>query len=244
MKRNVFYVLFCILAIGAFSGCGASVKSESVSVQKADFSVERRQIPKELQKKYPKWFDQKGNLVYPYTYQSKEWQEASHKELAEQLLKIPQEILDAMDTVQLLDFVECNPAMHHAFYDTFDIAIEELLMFNGSEELLRRKDAYKAAYLKISERSKKEIQAIDLEADVNWEGENMLGNIRLEEYLMLSQQAYDAMTEEQRAAVMKVLEERQEVIEKKEEERPPQEHIFKQCLKKTKGWEQYSSADS
>lgn len=220
MKKKILAVLCGILVlIGCLAGVGiqnymsqdtqksSTANKEIIIPETANLALPVKGNIEELHKNFPNWFNEEGAISYPVTPGSKEWEEAeTHQEMRE-LVQIPKEIVDAIDTEKLLKAVEAYPLFDFNLYDDFEQGLKEMSKgFYGMEVLLRRADAYKAAA--SSYLNRKVVVYGDQVKD-----QKQMNEIRLEEYLISKRYAYEGMTEEERETIWEAIQKNQEVEE-------------------------------
>lgn len=205
-----------VLVVTVLSGCVINDGQERGSANSV-FVIEKSEKMEEIQNQYPNWFDKEGKISYPYTLDSDEVKQAATFEERAKLVQIPEEIVDNVDTSVLLDAVERYPLLDFSLYDSFELGLKQLSeQFYGMEALLEREDGYKAAFLSFSERKEKEIEETEKITDIY----ALVTQIHIEEYLMLTKEAYEAMTEQQRQEVLDTLEALHTTIAEKEQDLP------------------------
>ena len=205
--------LLCMIFVVLLSGCGNAggvdisndgktadsvvqkVLAEETVLEGED--IQGDEIDASLMKKYPKWFDKDGNIVYPYSKDKpKKWKKAwknagSYKKMAKKL-QIPKKLVNALSTRQLLEAVENYPLLDITIYNSTSEALEEYAKtFYGMEALLAREDSGITALQMYCGKS------IEITEDV-LKNVDLCNQLFLEEYLAAQEAAYEAATEEQR----------------------------------------------
>lgn len=212
MKRQVYAVFLIVVLF--LTGCDSktdkdvsSGKTKSVT-QTIGFVTPMPGDRQELQKKYPEWFDQNGDIVYPVTVGSDEMKAAKTHQDRTELLQIPKEIVDTVDSETLLKAVEAYPLLDFSLYDSLELGLEQVSAgFYGMETLLKRKDAYRAAISSYRSRGK-------LNYGDGVTAGKTLDQMHLEEYLISRPYVYENLTEEERKKVLEMIHQNS-IMEKK-----------------------------
>lgn len=160
-----------------------------------------------IKKKYPQWFDQQGQVRYPVSQDSKKWKTAkSHSEMVD-MAQIPEEIVNSMDTEDLLAAVEQYPLFDFSIYDTLEIGLKQMKEeFYALDVLLRRDDAGVAAskHFLAHPVTKKQFEKETL---------FQLNCILIEEYLISREGTYQQLSKEEREKVLAAIWETEGKIE-------------------------------
>lgn len=211
MKKILYSILFII----SLTGCGSVVGTNASSNEKITDNTEMvlaevtEQLEEDkadaaLMEQYPEWFDENGNIVYPYTpYQPKKWKKACKKGDMHEKLRIPTELVDALSTKRLLKAVEDYPFWWIDYYNSTDDAVYFLSrMFYGMEALLAREDYGRAAFESYCSRDIKPTKKYN-DRKNSMKDRDLLKQLMLEEYLIAQEATYEALTEEERNLMIK-----------------------------------------
>lgn len=227
-------IICMLLSVCIFlSGCGAgnSQQKEGSKEKMVDETVQVYVTPvpadkEELIKRYPDWFDQDGNIVYSIKPGSKTYKKIYNKYYkkktgADGVMKqvmeevdMPKDLVDRLDTDTLLQAVEDSPFLvQFGIYNTLEIALEcESGFLYGMEVLLKREDAYRAAYQAYTER---EVKA---SGEQSMEDAMLITKILLEQHLLFQKHGYDRLSTEERENVRKAVQRNREEEQKIEDE--------------------------
>lgn len=218
-------IVCMLLSVCVFlSGCGggATQKKEKSSDKTVEETVQVYVTPvpadkEELIKRYPDWFDQDGNIVYSIKPGSEEYNKI-YKEVGSDRIReevdMPKDLVDRLDTDTLLQAVEDSPFLvQFGIYNTLEIALEcESGFLYGMEVLLKREDAYRAAYQAYTER---EVKA---SGEQSMEDAMLITKILLEQHLLFQKHGYDRLSTEERENVRKAVQRNREEEQKIEDE--------------------------
>lgn len=210
-KLCILSIMFCLL----LAGCGNVVKTgiskttnttdntKKVLAEEIE-QLEEDKVDAVLMEQYPEWFDEDGNIVYPYTpYQPKKWKKACKKGDMHEKLRIPTELVDALSTKRLLKAVEDYPFWWIDFYNSTDDAVYFLShMFYGMEALLAREDYGRVAFESYCSRDIKPTKKYN-DRKNSMKDRDLLKQLMLEEYLIAQEATYEALTEEERNLMIK-----------------------------------------
>ncbi len=161
MKKNIRICIVLFLA-GILLGCSHHVESGEITpaagngtTPSTEYSLEK------LKELYPKWINTKGHIVYPYTSDSKEHLEANSNQELSKLYDIPKEIVDYMETEELLKAVEEYPLLDFSLFDNYMFAAEHYTnTFYAYRILQDRTDLYQAAWNALQRKKENEILEI------------------------------------------------------------------------------------
>ncbi len=160
-----------------------------------------------LREKYAEWFDADGNIVYPVSIDSEEYQQTETLEEMYDLLRMPQEIVDSISTEALLQAVENHPLLSttYSLYNSYEEGLSYMAQqFYAMEALLSREDVGLAAAQSYLSRT------VDSGLSEAADAEAVYGQILLEEYLIAQQETYEKLSEEERSEVMEKIQENYE----------------------------------
>ena len=197
-KRAVVSSLCCLAAAFVLlTGCENVAQKKNGTQQEVYATPAGVYSLGELQKKYPDWFNSSGEITYPYTPETKEYQEADSYEKLCSLQDIPKDIVDHSDTETLLQAVEKYPLLDYSLYDTFQSAEDTYKEnFYGYRILGQREDAYLAAWRSLAERNRKDL-FLKQEGHLNEE----INQTELELSLILTKHAWQQFSKEERKEV-------------------------------------------
>lgn len=221
-KLCILAILFCFL----LTGCGNAMKANTAEDAKVTDKT-KKVLVKEIEEikedkvdeaiieQYPEWFDKDGNIVYPCTkYQQKKWKKADKEGKLPEILNLPEELIDALSTKQLLKVVENYPLlMFYIYYDMEEAVYYRARMFNGMEELLKREDCGRAAFESYCGRDIKPAEKYN-DLKNYMKDSDLLNQLSLEEYLIGQESTYEVLAEAERWHMIKTYKENRKKKEK------------------------------
>lgn len=140
VKKYIVVMCALLLVAGGFTFIYKQVNGKE-EVMKS-FSQEH----KSLAKKYPDWFNDKGEFYYG-AYQKADQDKLNFHEMVAKE-QIPKELYQAMTTEQLFDAVEKYPTLYTlGVYDSLSLAIQSVSeSFDAMKELQKREDIVQLCY--------------------------------------------------------------------------------------------------
>ena len=194
VKKYIIVMCALLLVAGGFTFIYKQVNGKE-EVMKS-FSQEH----KSLAKKYPDWFNDKGEFYYG-AYQKADQDKLNFHEMVAKE-QIPKELYQAMTTEQLFDAVEKYPTLYTlGVYDSLSLAIQSVSeSFDAMKELQKREDIVQLCYEHYLSRD------LTKEVDLNKINQEE-GQLYFEAGILLQKNSYKKLNASQRSKVVKKIKE-------------------------------------
>lgn len=194
VKKYIVVMCALLLVAGGFTFIYKQVNGKE-EVMKS-FSQEH----KSLAKKYPDWFNDKGEFYYG-AYQKADQNKLNFHEMVAKE-QIPKELYQAMTTEQLFDAVEKYPTLYTlGVYDSLSLAIQSVSeSFDAMKELQKREDIVQLCYEHYLSRD------LTKEVDLNKINQEE-GQLYFETGILLQKNSYKKLNASQRSKVVKKIKE-------------------------------------
>lgn len=194
VKKYIVVMCALLLVAGGFTFIYKQVNGKE-EVMKS-FSQEH----KSLAKKYPDWFNDKGEFYYGTCQKADQDKLNFHEMVAKE--QIPKELYQAMTTEQLFDAVEKYPTLYTlGVYDSLSLAIQSVSeSFDAMKELQKREDIVQLCYEHYLSRD------LTKEVDLNKINQEE-GQLYFEAGILLQKNSYKKLNASQRSKVVKKIKE-------------------------------------
>lgn len=214
-KKCIIAICIAVLLVGVGAGTIIYRQAQGNESLWGTFAKDH----KDLVKKYSDWFNKDGEFYFKIAEGKKDtaWWDKIFDKVAnkEEGTKIPEELIKAMTTEQLLDACSRHP-LAIQFYDDYEEPYRKwedgtFDRFNGLEALIHRKDVWTVCY--------KDYMNSELPQDKNEDEEKIEFSLYrqcLDADILLSPDSYDHFTKKQRQRIIKRTSENADFVEKSE----------------------------
>lgn len=212
-KKCILAICVAVLLVGVGAGVLIYQQVQGSESLWGTFAKEH----KELVQKYPDWFDKNGEFYFKISEKKKtgEWDKMSWDEQTGKETQIPEELIKAMTTEQLLDACARHP-LAIAFYNQFEKPYQtwedgKFKAFNGMEALIHRKDVWNVCY--------QDYINLEMPQNKNEKEEKVeycLYRQCLDADMLLSPKSYDHFTKKQRQMIIKKTSENANIVDNSE----------------------------